>query len=61
MAGFTGFTVAGVNNRTVFLPISIITATSPSYLNPTGRTWERVISTTQQPNWTIASKKSEKK
>lgn len=51
MAGYTGFTSALVNNRTVMLPISVITSTSPSYLNPSGRTWERVVSLTQQPNW----------
>jgi hypothetical protein len=47
---FTGFTSGLVNNRTVLLPIPVITATSPSYLNPTGRTWERVLSLTHQPN-----------
>jgi len=52
MAGFTSFTVASVNNRTVMLPISIITAASPAYLKPDGRTWERVVSETHQPNWT---------
>ena len=51
MAGYTGFTSALVNNRTVMLPIPAITATSPSYLNPAGRTWERVVSLTHQPMW----------
>ena len=51
MAGFTGFTSGLVNNRTVLLPIPAITATSPSYLNPDGRTWERVVSLTHQPMW----------
>jgi len=49
MSGFTGFTSGLVNNRTVLIPISVITATSPSYLSPYGRTWERVISLTHQP------------
>lgn len=56
MAGYTGFTVGVVNNRTVILPIPVISATSPSYLNPTGRTWERVLTITQQPNWSLAKK-----
>lgn len=50
MAGFTGVTSGLVNNRTVLLPIPVITATSPSYLSPVGRTWERVISLTHQPS-----------
>ena len=56
MAGFTGFTSGLVNNRTVLLPIPAITATSPSYLNPDGRTWERVVSLTHQPMWERLSK-----
>jgi len=51
MAGFTGFTSALVNNRTVYVPITLITDTSPVYLNPHGRTWERVISSTHQPEF----------
>jgi len=49
-SSFTGFTSGLVNNRTVLLPIPVITATSPSYLNPNGRTWERVLSLTHQPS-----------
>eukprot|EP00457_Paulinella_chromatophora_P004438 gb/GEZN01004450.1/.p1 GENE.gb/GEZN01004450.1/~~gb/GEZN01004450.1/.p1 ORF type:complete len:514 (+),score=64.69 gb/GEZN01004450.1/:37-1578(+) len=49
MAGLTAFTSAMVNNRTVLLPISLVTASSPSHLNPKGRTWERVIGLTHQP------------
>jgi 6-phosphofructokinase 1 len=49
MAGYTGFTSACVNNRSVMIPIPLITATSPSYLNPSGRTWERVTRITGQP------------
>jgi len=56
MAGFTGFTSGLVNNRTVLLPIPAITATSPSYLNPEGRTWERVVSLTHQPMWEKTNK-----
>eukprot|EP00457_Paulinella_chromatophora_P004796 gb/GEZN01004809.1/.p1 GENE.gb/GEZN01004809.1/~~gb/GEZN01004809.1/.p1 ORF type:complete len:507 (-),score=86.60 gb/GEZN01004809.1/:379-1827(-) len=49
MAGMTAFTSALVNNRAVILPISLVTASSPSHLNPKGRTWERVIGLTHQP------------
>jgi 6-phosphofructokinase len=58
MCGFTGFTSGLVNNRTVLLPIPVITATSPSYLNPAGRTWERVLSLTHQPSTTWVSFRS---
>ena len=37
MAGFTGFTAGLVNNRTVYLPMSLIAASSPTFLNPHGR------------------------
>jgi len=50
MAGFTNFTAGLVNNRSVILPIAVVTKSSPSYLNPLGRTWERVLSITHQPN-----------
>lgn len=50
MAGFTGFTVGLCNNRIVFLPIPELVATSPRSMNPRGRTWERVLTLTRQPN-----------
>ncbi|KAG5174908.1 pyrophosphate-dependent phosphofructokinase [Tribonema minus] len=50
MAGYTSFTVGMVNNKVVLIPISLITATSPRKLDPYGRTWERIISITLQPN-----------
>uniref|UniRef100_A0A7S2TY59 Phosphofructokinase domain-containing protein n=1 Tax=Lotharella oceanica TaxID=641309 RepID=A0A7S2TY59_9EUKA len=50
MAGYTGFTSGLVNNRSVYIPIPAITATSPVRLNPFGRTWERVCNDTQQPH-----------
>ena len=58
MAGYTGFTSGLVNNRTVMLPIPAITVTSPSYLNPDGRTWERVVSLTHQPMWERVKEKT---
>ncbi|XXQ29815.1 Phosphofructokinase domain-containing protein [Plasmodiophora brassicae] len=49
MAGYTGFTSGLVNNRTVLLPINLVTESSPTFLNPNGHTWERVVRTTHQP------------
>ncbi len=49
MAGFTGFTVGLVNNRIVYIPISRIVATSPRFMDPNGRTWERVLASAGQP------------
>eukprot|EP00823_Brevimastigomonas_motovehiculus_P006159 TRINITY_DN4961_c0_g1_i1.p1 TRINITY_DN4961_c0_g1~~TRINITY_DN4961_c0_g1_i1.p1 ORF type:complete len:520 (+),score=72.82 TRINITY_DN4961_c0_g1_i1:18-1577(+) len=56
MAGYTGFTSATVNNRSVFIPIPLLVSASPCFLNPHGRTWERVLSSTQQPSAKIKSK-----
>lgn len=50
MAGYTGFSVGLTNNRLVYLPISAITANSPRKLNPRGRTYERVLAITGQPD-----------
>lgn len=50
MAGFTGFSVGLCKNKTVLLPIPNLVATSPRMMSNKGRTWERVISCTRQPN-----------
>ena len=50
MAGFTGFSVGLCNNKMVFLPIPELVATSPRSMDPRGRTWERVLALTRQPN-----------
>jgi len=50
MAGFTGFSVGLCSNRMVFLPIPELVATSPRSMNPRGRTWERILALTRQPN-----------
>jgi 6-phosphofructokinase 1 len=50
MAGFTGFSVGLCSNRMVFLPIPELVATSPRSMNPKGRTWERILALTRQPN-----------
>jgi 6-phosphofructokinase 1 len=58
MAGFTGFTSGLVNNHMVMLPIPLVVATSPRQMNPNGKTWERIIAMTGQPN--TAAPKTEK-
>lgn len=50
MAGYTGFTVGMVNSHTVMIPIPLLVRDSPRTLNAKGRTWERVILNTGQPN-----------
>lgn len=60
MAGFTGFSVGLCNNRMVWLPIPELVATSPRSMNPRGRTWERVLALTRQPNTVPKLKDGEK-
>jgi 6-phosphofructokinase 1 len=50
MAGFTGFSTGLVNNRLVYIPISAITANSPRRMNARGRTYERLLQITRQPD-----------
>ena len=38
------------NNRVVYLPITSVCTHSPRTVNPFGRTWERILSVTGQPN-----------
>lgn len=53
MAGFTGFSVGLCNNKMVLLPIPYLVSTSPRMMNSHGRTWERVLSKTRQPNTVV--------
>jgi len=50
MAGLTGFSVGLCNNKLCYLPIPELVATSPRQMNPQGRTWERILAVTRQPN-----------
>ena len=50
MAGYTCFTTGMCCARTVFLPIPALVENSPRMMDKRGRTWERVISVTGQPN-----------
>ena len=49
MAGYTAFSTGLVNNRVVYIPIPRLVATSPRVMDPVGRSWERVLSMTRQP------------
>jgi len=50
MAGFTAFSVGMINNQVAYIPIPLLTATSPRMMDPRGRVWEQVLSLTRQPN-----------
>jgi len=54
MAGYTAFSVGMVNNRLVYIPMPVLTDNSPRVMASHGRTWERVLSATRQPNTTEA-------
>lgn len=53
MAGYTGISVGLCNNRMVLIPIDEIVANSPRVMDPMGRTWERVVAATGQPNTAV--------
>jgi len=59
MAGFTGFSVGLCNNKMVLIPIPNLCADSPRTMDPRGRTWERVLALTLQPNTVPALKPGE--
>lgn len=52
-AGYTSFSVGLCNNRVVYLPITALVENSPRAMNANGRTWERVLSVTGQPNTAV--------
>lgn len=54
LLGYTAFSVGLVNNRVVYIPIPRLVATSPRVMDPYGRTWERVLAMTRQPQNTCA-------
>ena len=58
MAGYTGFSVGLCNNKMCLLPIPELVATSPRQMDPKGRTWERILAVTRQPNTRVFSRKS---
>lgn len=58
MAGYTGFSVGLCNNKMCLLPIPELVATSPRQMDPKGRTWERILAVTRQPNSRAFSRRS---
>jgi 6-phosphofructokinase 1 len=50
MSGLTGFSVGLVNNRTVYIPIPHLVATSPRSMDPNGPIWARICAMTGQPS-----------
>lgn len=50
MNGLTGFSVGMNNNRTVYIPIPQLVATSPRSMDPSGPIWDRILAMTQQPS-----------
>jgi 6-phosphofructokinase 1 len=49
MSGLTGFSCGMVNNRTVYIPIPQLVATSPRSMDPNGPIYDRILSMTGQP------------
>jgi len=58
MAGYTGFSVGLLNNKMCLLPIPELVATSPRQMDARGRTWERILGITRQPNTVETGKRS---
>ncbi|KAL3925313.1 MAG: hypothetical protein SGILL_000489 [Bacillariaceae sp.] len=56
MAGYTGFSVARVNCRIVYIPIPQLVATSPRSMDPESDIWQQILSTTGQPSPSTARK-----
>jgi 6-phosphofructokinase 1 len=55
MAGFTGFCSGPINNHNVLIPLPRI-AGKQAMVDPAGRVWQRVMSSTQQPHWSTKHK-----
>jgi len=52
MAGWTGFTVGVVNNRTVWIPLNdIVNPTTLVKIKPDDRGWQRLLASTGQPSF----------
>eukprot|EP00985_Skeletonema_marinoi_P015961 scaffold8430_cov122-Skeletonema_marinoi.AAC.3 len=58
MAGYTGFSVGLLNNKMCLLPIPELVATSPRQMDARGRTWERILGITRQPNTVETGKRN---
>ncbi|GAQ90518.1 Phosphofructokinase [Klebsormidium nitens] len=53
MAGYTGYTVGPVNGRHAYIPIERVIA-SQNRVNVNDRMWARLVSSTQQPEFTFS-------
>jgi len=52
MAGWTGFTIGNVANRTCMIPLSEITnPPHPTNIRPDDRAWQRLLASTGQPSF----------
>jgi len=52
MAGWTGFTVGMVNNRTCYIPLHEVTnPEKPVNISPNDRAWQRLLASTGQPSF----------
>ncbi|XP_024020310.1 ATP-dependent 6-phosphofructokinase 4, chloroplastic [Morus notabilis] len=60
MAGYSGFTVGPVNSRHAYIPISRVTETQNT-VKLTGRTWARLLASTNQPSFLDSNEVSQKK
>jgi 6-phosphofructokinase 1 len=50
VAGYTGFCAGTINGHNVLIPLEKI-AGIQKRLDPSGRMWQRILSSTQQPDW----------
>lgn len=51
-AGYTGFSAGPINGRNAYIPIDII-AGYQKKVQLTDRTWQRLVSSTGQPEWEV--------
>jgi len=50
MSGWTGFTIANVNDQTCYIPLSEIIS-SKRQIEENDRTWQRLLASTGQPSF----------
>jgi 6-phosphofructokinase 1 len=54
MAGYTGFCAGTINGHNVMIPLERISGIQKR-LDPSGRMWQRILSSTQQPDWAAST------
>jgi len=50
MSGWTGFTIANVNEQTCYIPVEEIIS-SKRQIEPNDRTWQTLLASTGQPSF----------